>query len=340
MRGLRALLVCAFILVGVLHALADDTLATLGAGGLVPLKTSKIVMESENLQISIHQITVDYIFRNTTDHAVDATVVFPLPALDGAIVAYSPMNVPSKNPINFIDFKVAVNGHWISPRLQVRAVKNGKDITARLRSLGLPVSVLDPKLQSDFFKLPARLRSQLEKQKLIGDQEYVGASGKTEHDVWGWWDTRIEYYWRQYFPAHSTVRVLHTYKPVVGGSYIVKGENGEDVIQPYCGTPETLSQIARLKVRVRNEIGAVMIFEREIQFILTTANNWSGPIRHFHLSVLLDQPDEILVTCMPGLKRISPTKYSLNLSDFHPTSDLNLLILQPPKKGLTSPSNN
>lgn len=121
----------------------------------------------------------------------------------------------------------------------------------------------------------------------------------------------------------------------------MEGDSGEIATKPYCGTPGTLSQIARLKAQVpTKEESDVALWEREIQFILTTANNWSGPIRHFHLSVLLDQPDEILVTCMPGLKRTSQTKYDLNLSDFHPTSEINLLILQKPKNGLTLPLNN
>lgn len=218
MRCLRTLLLCAFVLIAVLRAPADDTLATLGAGGLVPLKTSKIVMEREDLRISIHQIAVKYVFRNTSDHDVSATVDFPLPPLEGNVVALSPVNFPSKDPVNFMAFKVEVNGQRIFPRVQVRAFKKGKDISARLRSLGLPASVLDPKLQLDFYKLSAGLRSQLEKEQLIVDEEYKGADGKTKHYVWGWWDTRIQYYWHQRFPARSSVTVLHTYKPVVGGA--------------------------------------------------------------------------------------------------------------------------
>jgi hypothetical protein len=41
---------------------ANDTLVTLGAGGLVPLRSGEIAMESEDLQVSIGQITVRYVF--------------------------------------------------------------------------------------------------------------------------------------------------------------------------------------------------------------------------------------------------------------------------------------
>lgn len=55
MRVPVALLILASVLVTVPQALVDDTLVTLGAGGLIPLKTSKIAMEVEDLQIPIHQ---------------------------------------------------------------------------------------------------------------------------------------------------------------------------------------------------------------------------------------------------------------------------------------------
>jgi hypothetical protein len=64
--------------------LANDTMVTLEAGGLVPVKSSKVAMESERLRISVHRVTVDYVFRNTSDQDVDAVVAFPLPELDGA----------------------------------------------------------------------------------------------------------------------------------------------------------------------------------------------------------------------------------------------------------------
>jgi Domain of unknown function (DUF4424) len=340
MRSRCALLLFVFIFAIVLRAPADDTLVTLAAGGLTPQKTSKIVMESGDLQIAIHQITVKYVFRNTSDHDVDATVAFPLPALEGNVVALSPVNFPSKDPINFMAFRVVVNGHRIFPHVRVRAFKNGRDITARLRSLGLPVSVLDPKLQSVFFRLSRELRDQLEKEQLVVDEEYKGTSGKTEHYVWGFWDTQIQYYWHQRFPAGSSVTVLHTYKPVVGGSYIAWNDDGERSVKPYCGNSATLERIAKLKARSpkRADNNAALL-EREIQFILTTANSWSGPIRHFHLSVLLDHPDDIFVACTPGLKRTSPTRYDLYLSDFHPKSDLNFLFLQIPQNKSELPLN-
>src|SRR5215469_1650651 len=102
---------------------ANDTLATLGAGGLVPVKSSTIVMESENLHITLHRITVDYVFRNTSNQDVDAVVAFPLPELDGAAIEVSPIELPSKDPTNFLSFKLTVDGKPVSTKVEVRAFK-------------------------------------------------------------------------------------------------------------------------------------------------------------------------------------------------------------------------
>ena len=69
---------------------------------------------------------------------------------------------------------------------------------------------------------------------------------------------------------------------------------------------------------------------------LYTGNNWSGPIRRFHLIVNSDSPQDIVLTCMPGLKRISPTRYELTRTNFHPSTDLKLLILEPNKQATAS----
>src|SRR4051812_43529915 len=86
-----------FVTTLALPTFANDTMVTLEAGGLVPAKSSNVVMESERLQVSIHQVKVDYVFRNTSKVDVDAVVAFPLPGLDGGTLEHSPIQLPSKD---------------------------------------------------------------------------------------------------------------------------------------------------------------------------------------------------------------------------------------------------
>lgn len=303
----------------------NDTLATLGAGGLVPLKSSTVVMESETLHISLHRVTVDYVFRNMSNQDVDAVVAFPLPELNGAEIEVSPMELPSKDPTNFISFKLIVDGRPISPKVEIRAFKKDQDITERLKVLGLPLSVLDPRMNAAIAKLPKDQRNQIEHEDLIVNEE-PHTDSKNDQSFWPWWQTRIQYYWTQHFPANRAIRVSHNYLPVVGGTYI--DDDGSRIAERYCGTP-VLNRIRALKDEVaqRQEPG-VSLWWRSLQYILTTANNWSGPIKHFHLEIDSDTPGDILLTCMPAIKQTSRTHYELDALDFHPDRNLDVVILQ------------
>lgn len=315
---------------------ANDTLVTLGAGGLVPVKSSEIVMESESLEVSVHGITVEYAFRNKSDHDIDATVAFPLPALDGASAYHEPMELPSKNPVNFVNFAVFVGGKVVAADAEVGAYHDGHDVTERLRSLGLPVSVVDPKFQSAVGRLTPAQRQQLESERLLAyDEVSHSLHGPSHRDYWGDWETRIRFFWAQHFPARSSTEVRQTYRPVIGGSYITTNSSGIDVIGKYCAgndIVERVKEILKQHPTKDSSGGEVVLFDREIKYILTTANNWSGPIGNFRLTVVADSPEDIVLTCMPGLERHSPTRYELVRSNFRPDRDLDLLILQENKQ--------
>jgi hypothetical protein len=305
--------------------LANDTFVTLGAGGLIPIKATSILMVSEDLNISPHLITVKYVFRNESNSDVNATVAFPLPELDGAEVENSPIEIPSKDPLNFVNFKVVVNGRSVSPRVEVRAFKNDREITARLRSLGLPLSVHDPAYANAVKKLSPAIREQLRKEEIIVDEENK-KNGVSEH--WPWWQTRVQFYWVQRFPAHEEIVVTHSYRPVVGGGYFYSGI-GRAGDKEYCGGPEIQQQLDRLPRKYpATKKDEIQFYERQIRYILTTANNWKGPIRRFHLTVETDSPDDVLVTCEKDLKRTGPTRYEASRVNFHPQHELELLILQ------------
>ena len=178
-------------------------------------------------------------------------------------------------------------------------------------------------------KVSESARRRLEKEELIIPGDFnPPLPGVGKHGWWAWWTMRVQYYWTQRFPANRTVELLQTYRPVVGGSYITASYDGKESVEPYCGTSDTLQQISMAKKMHPVKEEEIALLERRIDYILTTANNWQGPIRHFHLSVSTDGPDNILVTCTPGLKRIAPTRYEVTQRDFRPSSELKLLILQ------------
>ncbi len=315
----------------VLPATGNDTLATLGAGGLTALKSSSIVMESEDLEISVRRISVRYVFRNTGDRDQDVTVAFPLPELGGGLLANSPVEIPSKDPLNFVDFRVLVDGKSITPQVETRAFieerETGRtEITADLRSMRVPTSPLDPGITAAFRKAPAALQARFEK------NGWMDCKLTNDGKCWPMWQVRVQFYWTQRFPARATVEVAHTYSPIVGGSFITPADNGASVAKEYCGGGEMLEQIRKQKALhpPKNADGPVLM-ERRIQYILTTANNWSGPIRRFRLSVVPDAATDIVGTCLSGLEHTAPSRYELTRTNFRPDTELELVILQPAK---------
>jgi hypothetical protein len=308
---------------------ANDTAVILGAGGLVPARSTQIVLESEDLFISPQRITIHYGFRNVSDQDVEAIVAFPLPDLNGGDVYNVPINLPNQADPNFVGFAVSQNGKAIPFSLEERALRDGKDITPRLASVGLSPNVLLEPLNAAVMKLPATIRHQLEREELIIPGDFNPPLRRIGNQGW-WadWTMRVQFYWVQRFPANAEVKLEQSFRPVVGGGYIVAEDPGESSIKPYCGTGRDLQAIGELKKHHPvPQNGGAALSEQQIDYILTTANNWKGPIQKFRATVQTGSDQDILLTCTSGFKRTSSTQYTLIRSDFRPEQELRLLIL-------------
>jgi hypothetical protein len=164
----------------------------------------------------------------------------------------------------------------------------------------------------------------LAKDELIECDDQPGAKQRCA----AMWETQVQYYWTQHFPARGTVTLRQSYAPVVGGSYLVASMAGPSGPEEHCVGKSELVRIADYKkrhpARTRDDI---VLWENRIQYILTTANNWSGPIRSFHLAVVTESPEEMLMTCEAGLKQAAPGRYEMSRTNYAPAKDLDLLIL-------------
>ncbi len=318
---------------------ANDTLATMAAGGLVPVKSTEIVLQSEELDISLHQVKVRYTFRNASDHEIEAVVAFPLPEINGGDLFHVPTVFPFSGSVNFVDFKVeqlwpaagSGSASWkrepVPTEIAVRAFHDNDDITEKLRELGLPISVLDSRMDSSINALPPKTREALVKDEIVGMEEGTGVDKTKRQLYYPWWSNHVQFYWKQHFAANALTVLEQTYIPVVGGGYIVKGGSGTADLRPFCVAPRQKQRIATL-LSGMPEDGSAGLLEREVKYILTTANNWSGPIGEFRLSIHTDSPQDVLVSCMPGLAPSSPTEYRVTRSNFHPDHELDVMIVQ------------
>ena len=70
-----------FLLMMSTVALANDSVAEMGAGGLILVRADGVTMQSEDLFVSPSQVRVDYEFRNDAKETQNYLVAFPMPMI-------------------------------------------------------------------------------------------------------------------------------------------------------------------------------------------------------------------------------------------------------------------
>ena len=309
-------------------AIANDSTATVGAGGLILEKTDQISMESEDLYVSADEIRVQYLFRNLSTKPVTTVVAFPMPSRKmsdefGGDVAY-----PS-------DFRTTVDGRQVKVTLERKAVAGGKDHRARLEALRIPIA---PESINETIKamdaLPAAARAELVRLGVAGEQEWDDDGRGMKKHLIPLWTVEDKYYWSQTFPAGREIRIDHRYVPGAGGSV-----EAFIAFPEYRGTPESKAAIAKYCVdqatiaavdKRRNKgLEGPLMPQRTVEYILTTGANWAKPIGDFRLVVDKGKPGNLVSFCGEGVKKISPTQFEMRKRNWRPDRDLDVLILEP-----------
>ena len=150
-RGVAAVL--AAILLAA-PAAANDSVASMGAGGLVLQRTDGIEMRSEDLYVSAAEIRVRYRFYNRTERDIATLVAFPMPDLQGGIESDVAIEDPLRMP-----FTTTVNGRRVATNVEQKAIFNGVDHSDMMRGLGVPLS---PRGEATMQALASLPRPQIE----------------------------------------------------------------------------------------------------------------------------------------------------------------------------------
>lgn len=317
-------------------AMANDSIAELGTGGLILSRTDLIEMKSEDLFISQKQVRVDYIFANRSDEDVSTIVAFPMPEISGgpdAMVA-----VPDNAADNFLDFRVTSDGVEIRPELEQKAFAVELDVTAELKAHGIPLNPFAEDAYARLAQLPDEVARDWQERGIVMLNEYDDGSGwKTERTPL--WSLRSAYWWKATFPAGKDVRVSHSYVPSVGATAGIgffhdgkfQGEY-EDYRRRYCFDSSFENGVR--KAAGRNADGVPAFSENRISYVLTTGSNWAlGTIGDFKLTIDKGDPAALVSFCGTGVKKTGPTTFEMRAKDFYPERDINILILVPPDSG-------
>ena len=316
--GLTAVLV---VCSGVVNA--NDSSASLDAGGLRLTFNPDIRMASEELFISRDLVRVVYRFHNTSTHDISTLVAFPLPDME--IGEGGNYVLKGKDPVNIVDFQVTVDGRRIEPSVQIKATRFGVDVTEVLTRHGVPLTMRDgDDLSARLDNLPADARSELERHGVIDWNTTFGAQNKPSANVH--WNTHITYYWFQTFPAGVTTEVTHVYRPVPRKFFFTKDQlDSPDMRNAYC-VDASFERAARAMLA---QAPQAMLSGTELKYVLTTAGNWLGPIQKFRLTVDKSDGNALVSLCAKGVKRAGPTTYTLTKDDYSPAEDLKVLFVAP-----------
>jgi hypothetical protein len=326
------ILVCALLALGAADpALADDSSASLAAGGIVFTKNTPVRMAAEDLTISPKLVRVRFEFVNDTDKDVETLVAFPLPDID-LKENWNLAGTTTGDPVNFIGFKAAVDGKPITFTVEQRAFVGDKDVTQVIASTGLQLNPIGGGHDEVAALSPAN------RQRLI-------AAGLLQGDTSPLWLVRTKFFWPQRFPAHKSVVIEHSYRPVTGLSRLLEAVEGSGLSQygaAYCIGAPTIAKIEALEAAVARDDALAAAKRKTDKFavgmdslaydtayILTTANNWNGPIGRFHLTLDKLKPENILSLCWDGeLKKTGPTTFESTLTNFAPARDIHMLVIE------------
>lgn len=341
--------VLALLILAAGPVLANDGFGGLSATGLTFGQTEAVVMEEEDLFLSVEQVRVAYVFRNRTAEDVTGEVIFPLPPVSVGGQIESAWNLPEdRAQENLVSFTATVDGTpiavtqdriavieppWDEARPLAAAYDTpGRDVTADLKRLGLPLTTDGLAAAKAMLALDEGARAEVVALGLGDFYSYEGESGP-QTDAYPYWSIVLRYHWTQTFPAGARVRIAHDYANLPpGGLFTWEDPPQEryhaDEQARYCIDAGTSKAIAKA---IRYEDAGetyYMGMAWNISYVLRTANSWAGPIGKFRLTLDKGAPGNVISLCADGVRKTGPTTFVVEKTNYSPEKDLEILVVK------------
>lgn len=341
-RFLLTVLLC----LGVPQAmLANDGYGGLTVTGLQLQATSQIRMVSEDLFLSPERVRVKAVFKNEHPEEVSGQIIFPLPPISLAEMVETSFAIDPDRLAkeDVVGFTALVNGAPVKVQADRIAVRSrpfeeqrslaalfedpGEEVTGQLKALNIALSMDVDKVVKLLGRLPQSAKDKLQRLDLA---DFYPDSPPVPN-----WSIVVRYHWAQRFAAGSTVTIEHSYNPSPPGGIFVWPQQGEpednyhqDLINTYCIDPATQKALRKLIHSPAGKQSAPGVGNAVLlDYVLTTANTWHGPIATFRLTIDKGKPGNILSLCIDGVRKTGPTTFVVEKKDFKPTQDLRLLIV-------------
>ncbi len=319
-------------------SLANDGFMGLPAGGLTLQKSEAIAMLEEDLFLSLDEVRVDYRFRNDSPAPIVAQIGFPMPGLPVAVnfEAETGYDMHDVKDLELLKFETRVEGKAVTSKPVVRAFHfpdsrqdepqdrfrftKAIDITAELTAAGIPLTFDANAIRAAYARLSPAKKADWNRRGI-----YVK---ETDYEAPGWYLSTI-FVREQRFEPGRIVSVQHRYKPYPAGFVMVPNhfEYEKNLAREACVDKPTERAIRRVLKPDGGGIGYV------IDYIVTTANTWKGPIGRFRLTVDKGSAKNIVSFCGTGVKKTGPTTFSFEIRNFTPRHEIKVLVVKPPEAG-------
>lgn len=304
---------------------ANDSVFSLGIGGIVFEELDTISMVSENLRIGQSRVSVDYVFANQTDSKISANVGFPLPTLTLGeeprfLFGLQSLAAPEPQFITLIDGVVVASTPLM--RVTLRESSGAIDITEILRQVDL--------LPQNYAFLPDEAAIARQADRLTAAAEKHSLSDLL--DDWQRWQYQLTYTWQLELAARQQVSVHHEYAPIYGGEALYPNamkNRGElaSRLEAFCPTADQLEKIWRSSGPAPTDHAGYFF---DVDYILSTGGNWAGPIGEFQLTLDTETEGGFPILCWDGeLTRVSPTQWTATEAKFVPTKELKVGFFMP-----------
>jgi len=278
-------------------ALANDSEAEIGIGGITLKPSGAVVMASEDLFVSEGIVRVKYRFANPTGRTIDTTVAFPMPPQPRAF-ADRWYDMENRQDWSDFGFSTKVDGKPVRLEMIERAMIGDRDVTDRVRALGWPIYWVDERGSSELFENMAEAeRERFVAEGLAKADEMFGGR------IVPAWDSVTFFVREQSFPAHSSVTVEHEYAPMNGGSIggtLEKNirKSDPDLLKAYtdryCTDDHFIAGFDRRMAAIARPGTFAIYTETWLSYVLSSGANWNGPIGDFRLVVDKGSPDNLV----------------------------------------------
>lgn len=314
-------------------ALANDTTAVLGTGGLVFISTDQLKMKSEDLFVSPDRIKVTYKFENLTDAPLDVLVAFPMPDVEGS--GDFNVAVPDRESDNLFGFETSFNGVPVEATLHQNAFAFNLDQTAVLAGMGVPLVPSGDRTRDAIEALDADEIAELLHLGLVIPMEYSAGDDVWQTEYVPVWTLRSTYSWEAHFEPGEIAEVVHAYTPSVGGTVAATflgppteyGDRASEYRKKYCMDDAFVGAV-RKTLTSPEEYYSAPFTESWISYIWSTGNNWAGPIEKFTLTIDKGEPENLVSFCWDGkVTKTGPTRFTMEATDWYPPWDRELEIL-------------